>query len=113
MDILVYPRVDSRLTELSAPLKPLEAMAMEKVVVGSDVGGLRELFNDGEKGFLVQPENPRALSRRLLSLVESETVRRAMGTRAREFVMREREWDGIVSRYLNIYQGAIADVHGR
>jgi glycogen synthase len=112
MDILVYPRISSRLTELTAPLKPLEAMAMEKVVVGSDVGGLRELFSDGEVGFLVEAENPRALAKRLLSLVESETVRRAMGMRAREFVRREREWDRIVSRYFNIYQEAMADIHG-
>ncbi len=104
MDILVYPRVSSRLTELTTPLKPLEAMAMEKVAVGSDVGGLRELFNDGETGFLVEPENPRALAKRLLSLIESATVRRAMGERAREFVARERDWEKIVSRYFNVYR---------
>ncbi|MGE0128624.1 MAG: TIGR04063 family PEP-CTERM/XrtA system glycosyltransferase [Blastocatellales bacterium] len=104
MDILVYPRVRSRLTELTTPLKPLEAMAMEKVVVGSDVGGLRELFNDGEAGFLVEPENPHALAKRLLSLIESANVRRAMGKRAREFVMRERDWEKIVPCYLNVYQ---------
>jgi PEP-CTERM/exosortase A-associated glycosyltransferase len=108
MDILVYPRVRSRLTELTTPLKPLEAMAMEKVVVGSDVGGLRELFSDGETGFLVEPENPHALAKRLLSLIESPTVRGAMGKRAREFVARERDWEKIVSRYLDVYQGAVA-----
>jgi len=111
MDILVYPRVISRLTELTSPLKPLEAMAMEKVVVGSDVGGLRELFGDGEVGFLVEPENPRALANRLLSLVESATVRHAMGKSAREFVLRDREWNKIVSRYLNIYQDATAELN--
>jgi len=107
MDILVYPRISSRLTELTTPFKPLEAMAMEKVVVGSDVGGMRELFNDGEAGFLVEPENPRALAKRLLSLVESATVRRAMGKRAREFVLQERDWDKIVLRYLNVYRETI------
>jgi len=108
MDILVYPRISSRLTELTTPLKPLEAMAMEKVVVGSDVAGMRELFNDGEAGFLVEPENPRALAKRLLSLVESETVRRAMGKRAREFVLRERDWEKIVSCYSSVYREAMA-----
>jgi len=108
MDILVYPRVSSRLTELTTPLKPLEAMAMEKVVVGSDVAGMRELLNDGETGFLVEPGNPRALAKRLLSLVESATVRRAMGERAREFVLRERDWEKIVSYYLSVYREAMA-----
>src|SRR5262245_15241052 len=112
MDILVYPRVNMRRTDLTTPLKPLEAMAMEKVVVGSDVGGLRELFNDGEVGFLVEAENPRAMEKRLLRLVERETVRSEMGKRAREFVLRERNWDGIVSRYINVYQESIADMRG-
>ena len=103
MDILVYPRVRSRLTELTTPLKPLEAMAMEKVVIGSDVGGIRELFNHGETGFLVEPENPQELLKRLLSLVESETMRRAMGKRAREFVVRDKDWGKIIPRYLEIY----------
>jgi PEP-CTERM/exosortase A-associated glycosyltransferase len=108
MDILVYPRVRSRLTELTTPLKPLEAMAMEKVVVGSDVGGLRELFSDGEVGFLVEPENPYALAKRLLSLIESPSVRLAMGKRAREFVARERDWEKIAPRYLDVYREAMA-----
>lgn len=112
MDILVYPRISSRLTELTTPLKSLEAMAMEKVVVGSNVAGMRELFNDGETGFLVEPENPRALAKRLLSLVESETVRRSMGKRAREFVVRERDWEKIVSCYLSVYREAMAEVKG-
>jgi PEP-CTERM/exosortase A-associated glycosyltransferase len=108
MDILVYPRVRSRLTELTTPLKPLEAMAMEKTVVGSDVGGLRELFGDGERGFLVEPENPQALEKRLLSLVDSASVRRAIGQRAREFVAQERDWDKIAPRYLDVYRVAMA-----
>jgi glycosyltransferase involved in cell wall biosynthesis len=106
MDILVYPRVSSRLTELTTPLKPLEAMAMEKVVVGSDVGGIRELLDDGETGFLVEPGNPHALAKCLSALIGNETARRAVGKNAREFVVRERDWEKIVARYLNVYQSA-------
>jgi PEP-CTERM/exosortase A-associated glycosyltransferase len=108
MDILVYPRVNSRLTELTTPLKPLEAMSMGKAVVGSDVGGLRELFYDGESGFLVEPENPRALAKRLLDLIANASTRQAMGKRARELVLRERAWDLIAPRYLDVYQEALA-----
>lgn len=103
MDILVYPRLRSRLTELTTPLKPLEAMAMEKVVVGSDVGGLRELFNNGSVGYLVETENENALAHLLLRLTESESERLAMAKRAREFVVNERSWSSIVGRYQSIY----------
>ncbi len=103
MDILVYPRKRSRLTELTTPLKPLEAMAMEKVVVASDVGGLRELLGNGNAGYLVQAESAQALAGQLLRLVESETERLAMTKQARAFVVQERDWQHIAERYFAAY----------
>jgi PEP-CTERM/exosortase A-associated glycosyltransferase len=104
MDLLVYPRIKSRLTELTTPLKPLEAMAMEKVVVGSDVGGMRELVRNGATGFLVEAENPRLLAASLAALAGDPALRRAVGREARRVALRERDWKGIVERYLEIYQ---------
>jgi PEP-CTERM/exosortase A-associated glycosyltransferase len=52
VDVLCYPRLPMRLTELVTPLKPLEAMAKGKVILASDVGGHRELIEEGENGFL-------------------------------------------------------------
>jgi PEP-CTERM/exosortase A-associated glycosyltransferase len=103
IDILVYPRVNSRLTELTTPLKPLEAMAMEKVVVGSNVRGIRELVRDGETGYLVEAENAQAIAARLEKLLNDETSRREVGLRARAYVKEERDWERIVERYLEVY----------
>lgn len=50
VDVLVFPRTRIRLTDLVTPLKPLEAMAMGKPVLASDVGGHRELIEDGRTG---------------------------------------------------------------
>ncbi len=44
IDLLVYPRLSVRLTELVTPLKPLEAAAAGKSILGSDVGGVKELL---------------------------------------------------------------------
>src|SRR3989338_4060258 len=52
VDMLVYPRISKRITELVTPLKPLEAMALQKIVVASDVGGLKELIEDQVTGLL-------------------------------------------------------------
>ena len=52
IDVLAYPRLPIRLTELVTPLKPLEAMAQGRMFVASDVGGHRELVRHGETGFL-------------------------------------------------------------
>ena len=49
VDVLAYPRISIRLTELVTPLKPLEAMAMKKHFVASNIGGHRELVEDEKK----------------------------------------------------------------
>ncbi len=110
MDILVYPRKRSRLTELTTPLKPLEAMAMEKVVIASDVGGLRDLLEDGNTGYLFEADNAEALAERLLQLIENESERLTMAKSAREFVVRKRNWGHIVKQYSSIYNKALQRV---
>lgn len=104
IDILVYPRVRTRLTDLVTPLKPLEAMARGRLLVASDVGGHRELIQDGTTGHLFPAGDPRALAGLIRNLLRSEgewdRVRRA----ARTFVERERSWRDIVPRYRAAYQ---------
>jgi len=97
------------LTELTTPLKPLEAMAMERVVVGSRVGGIRELLDGHAGGHMVRAEDPRALAACLSELAAQESERRAAGKSAREFVVRERDWEQIVSRYSRVYERAGRD----
>lgn len=108
MDVLVYPRIRSRLTELTTPLKPLEAMSMERAVIGSDLGGIRELFDEGRAGILVPPDAPRAIADCLRRLIEQPAERRALGAHARRFVQRERDWEAIVRGYEPIYRAAIS-----
>jgi glycogen synthase len=58
IDVLAYPRKKMRLTDLVTPLKPLEAMAQGKLVAASDVGGHRELIEDGVTGTLFAADDP-------------------------------------------------------
>jgi asparagine synthase (glutamine-hydrolysing) len=62
IDLLAYPRLPIRLTELVTPLKPLEAMAQGRVFVASDVGGHRELVRHGETGYLCPAGDAAALA---------------------------------------------------
>ncbi|MCB1845723.1 MAG: glycosyltransferase, exosortase A system-associated, partial [Halioglobus sp.] len=61
-DLMVFPRVSSRLTELVTPLKPLESMALGRLVVASDVGGHKELIENGVTGLLFRAGDKGALS---------------------------------------------------
>lgn len=108
MDVMVYPRISRRLTELVTPLKPLEAMAMGKLVAASDVGGHRELIRDGYNGHLFAAGSPSTLAERLIALLQHPAAWEAMIANGRQFVERERTWRGSVDRYRAVYAGILA-----
>jgi PEP-CTERM/exosortase A-associated glycosyltransferase len=107
IDIFVYPRESKRITELVTPLKPLEAMAMEKVVLGSDVGGLKELISDGVNGFLFPKGDVKQLVEKLLWLIDNKNVRDGVRCNARKWVSERHDWRQLSSKYLDIYGAAI------
>ena len=104
IDLLAYPRKAMRLTELVTPLKPLEAMAQGKLVVASDVGGHRELIEDGVTGTLFPPGDPAALARALADLFDRRDRWEERRQAARSFVERERNWADNVANYDPVYQ---------
>ena len=57
VDVMVFPRLSVRLTEMVTPLKPLEAMSLKKAVLASNVGGHRELVEHDDTGLLFRPED--------------------------------------------------------
>ena len=69
VDVLAYPRHSMRLTELVTPLKPLEAMAQGRVLVASDVGGHKELIEDGKTGVLFRAGNAESLGDAIIRLL--------------------------------------------
>jgi PEP-CTERM/exosortase A-associated glycosyltransferase len=107
-DVLAYPRERHRVTELVTPLKPLEAMSMGKLVVGSDVGGIAELIRDGDTGLLFRAGDSGDLERVLLQALSDADLRRRLGERARAHVAQHREWRRMATRYLDVYAAATA-----
>ncbi len=111
MEILVYPRIATRLTQLITPLKPLEAMAQGRLVVASDVGGHRELIRDGETGVLFQAGDAKSLAVASLSLLRDPSRAASLREAARRFVERERYWAASVGRYAEVYRRALGAPH--
>ncbi|MBJ7440453.1 MAG: glycosyltransferase, exosortase A system-associated [Sphingopyxis sp.] len=104
IDILAYPRKKMRLTDLVTPLKPLEAMAQGKLVAASDVGGHRELIEDGVTGTLFAPDDPKAIADALAKLLENQGIWAERRRTARIFVETHRNWSSNILRYGPVYQ---------
>lgn len=106
VDILVYPRLKMRLTDLVTPLKPLEAMAQGRLLVASDVGGHKELIEDGKTGVLFAAGDAQALARKTLALLAEPQRWPALKAAGRQFVETQRNWGASVANYRAVY-GAV------
>ena len=82
MDIFVMPSLQEGLG-----LALMEAMAQGLAVVGSAVGGIKTLIQDKQNGLLVAPADAPALAEAIITLLNDSALRRALGARAREFII--------------------------
>lgn len=108
IDICVYPRLSMRLTELVTPLKPVEAMARGRIVVATDIGGHREMVEDGVTGHLFPAGDPDALARAVRQTFERSDSWTEMREAARRYVEQRRNWRVNAAQYGPIYERLIA-----
>jgi glycosyltransferase involved in cell wall biosynthesis len=106
-DVVAYPRRLTRTTALTTPLKPLEAMAMAKPVVVSDVAPMLELVRDGQTGLVFHAGDVTDLASKLMRLLRHPELRNQLGNGARQWVLRERQWPDLISRYRDVYQSVL------
>ena len=92
IDIAPFPRKPWPVCEMVSPMKPLEAMAMEKVVVVSSVSALAEMVGYGEYGVIFEKGSELALADALAQVLEDPTLRHKFGKKGREYVLVERAW---------------------
>lgn len=85
----------------------LEAMAMGKPVIASDIDGYAHVITNGVEGILTPPRDFIALSRVLGSLLTDPGRCREMGIKGRETAQKYR-WEDIAERIIGVYNEAIA-----
>ncbi|GIW22340.1 MAG: glycosyltransferase WbuB [Candidatus Sericytochromatia bacterium] len=92
IDIFVFPRINSKTSQDVTPLKPLEAMACEKVVLASNLKAMNEFIIDGYNGILFESENIDDLTKKLYQVITNIDNYNEMRLNAREYVLKNRNW---------------------
>ena len=85
-------------------LVALESMACATPVVATRCGALPEVVEHGVTGFVVPPNDPKALRERIQFLFARPETARAMGEAGRARVLREFTWPKVASRCLQAYR---------
>lgn len=97
-DILILPS-----TSEGIPRVILEAFALGKPVIASNVGGIPEVVKNMENGFLVDPGNIDELSDSIITLVNDRELRNKMGIQAKEYIKKLPRWEEVANHLYSIY----------
>jgi len=92
------------------PYSVIEAMACERAVVASDVGGVGEALE--ECGMLVRPRDVDGFATAVRQLLDDPSLRARIGRRARARVLEEFRLDGSITAYLELYHRLAAATEG-
>jgi len=103
MDIFVYP---SLLEGLGTAL--LEAMAMKRAVVASDIPTFRHFIRQGENGVLFSHDVPGDLAEKVVGLIRDEGMRKRLGEKSRETVKRKFSAKVMIDKTEALYQSVVS-----
>jgi glycosyltransferase involved in cell wall biosynthesis len=89
------------------PQVALEAMALEKPVITSDVGGLRDMVIHGESGYLYPVNRPDLLCKFIMELCDDGARAHAFGARGLAKLRADYSLDSVVNQYLDLYHSLL------
>ncbi len=104
LDAFVVPRRDERAARTVTPLKPYEALAMERPLVVADLPALTEIAEPDKRGLSFRPDDAEDLATALERLIDDPALRERIGREGREWVIRERSWATNGGRIRDVYR---------
>ena len=99
MDVFVHPSLRDGM-----PNAVLEAMACEKAVIATPVGGMLDILEDGKNGMLINVNDANALAKKVMELLDNSEMRCALGKNARDLVVGKFSLDNELQANLNLYR---------
>ncbi|GAJ06472.1 unnamed protein product, partial [marine sediment metagenome] len=102
-DICVFPTLRSE----GLPYVILEAMACEKPVIASRIGGIPSIIKDRENGLLIEAGNSSQLEQRIVKLLNDKNLAKNLGENARLHIIKEFSLHNMIQKTIRIYQGVV------
>jgi glycosyltransferase involved in cell wall biosynthesis len=106
-DICPFPRNDYEVCRYVPPLKVLEAMAMQKAIIVSDVAPLLEMVENEKTALVCKADSVIDLKIKILELYANQDKIAHLGYNARIWVQTNRNWSEVSKKYEEIYNGFI------
>ena len=97
--VLILPSLQE-----NAPMVIAEAMAAGVPVVASNVCGMPTMIDDGQNGFLIEPNDIEGIAAKLGQLLQDQDLHQAMSNAAREKARNTYHPDAVVDATLGLYE---------
>ena len=86
------------------PLSWIEAMAMQKAIVASNIGWATEVIDDSINGFLVNPKDHKNYALKIIELFENKPLRHQFGSEARKKVAQKFSIEIVAKQSADFYK---------
>jgi glycosyltransferase involved in cell wall biosynthesis len=103
-DILVLPAIIDEVGDTEGlGVVLLEANACKTPVIGSKVGGIPDVIENGVNGLLVEQKDPADLAEKILTLADDQDLRTQLGENGRKIVEANFNWNSISHKIIQVY----------
>jgi len=99
IDVFIHPSLRDGM-----PNAVLEAMACEKAVIATAVGGIKDILEDGKNGVIVNVNDASMLAKKIIELLDNPKKRKALGKNARELIINKFSPEKELEANLNVYR---------
>ena len=96
-DLFINPSLNEGL-----PTTVIEAAFCKKPIIATNVGGTGEIITDGIGGFIIEPKNPAALSRKIMEIMTDRDLAKKMGVAAFDEVSGKFDWNENLQKIISV-----------
>jgi glycosyltransferase involved in cell wall biosynthesis len=106
-DIILIPSITSHGVQEASSLAMLEGMACGKVVICSEIGGMREIIQSGKNGILTKEKEPAEIARAVETVMENRSLMAEIGKNARKCAAKNHSFVAHAKKVFNIYKNIL------
>lgn len=106
-DLFVQPNIKVKGDVEGFGMVVIEAASCKRVVLASELEGLKDAIVNGKNGFLAESKNAEQYAKKISALMLDDSLREKFGEKAREYVKENLSWEKVSKKYVAIIKEII------
>ena len=104
-DIFIGPSVIAKGGDTEGqPAVFIEAMASKTAIVASDVGGIKDMIEDGKTGLMVPQKDSGQITKAIFRLCKNNALKQHLEENGKQRIMKSFRWKAVAQQYMSIYE---------